>query len=91
MTWDTWDQVYSLAFKHSSVSERGQALRKADDTFVMWYNSWFHECTWGKEPHGLIVRLRKAAHLKAPSIFSPVMTTGIVRTMELTMKQAFST
>lgn len=58
MTWDTWDQVYSLAFKHSSVAERGNALKKADDTFVMWYNSWYHDCTWAKEPHGLIVRLR---------------------------------
>jgi hypothetical protein len=59
VTWDTWDQVYSLAFKHSSVADRGNALKKADDTFVMWYNSWYHDCTWAKEPHGLIVRLSK--------------------------------
>ncbi len=59
MCWDTWDQVYSLSFKHTSVSERAIALRKGDELFESWFNGWFKECTWAKEPHGLVIRLRK--------------------------------
>ncbi|KIW12255.1 hypothetical protein PV08_09531 [Exophiala spinifera] len=58
VTWDTWDQVYSLAYKHSSISDRGKALQRADETFQTWFRSWFHECPWTKEPHGLVIRLR---------------------------------
>ena len=59
MTWDAYDHVYSLSLKHTSVTERGNALRKADKIFESWFNGWFHDCPWAKEPHGLVARLRQ--------------------------------
>ncbi len=58
VTWDAYNHVYSLSFRHKSVAERGEALRKADRAFESWFNSWFHDCTWAREPHGLVARLR---------------------------------
>jgi hypothetical protein len=58
VTWDAYNHVYSLSFKHATVAERGNALRTADRAFETWFNSWFHDCTWAKEPHGLVARLR---------------------------------
>jgi hypothetical protein len=58
VTWDAYNHVYSLSFRHASVAERGNALRKADRAFESWFASWFHDCTWAKEPHGLVARLR---------------------------------
>lgn len=40
------------------MSERGDALRKTDQAFESWFNSWFPDCPWAKEPHGLVIRLR---------------------------------
>lgn len=59
VTWDAYDHVYSLSVKHASVSERGDALRKTDKAFESWFSSWFPECPWAKEPHGLVIRLRQ--------------------------------
>ncbi|EXJ71765.1 uncharacterized protein A1O5_05575 [Cladophialophora psammophila CBS 110553] len=58
VTWDAYNHVYSLSFKHASVADRGDALRRADRAYEIWFNSWFHDCTWAKEPHGLVARLR---------------------------------
>jgi hypothetical protein len=58
VTWDAYNHVYSLSYKHATVTERGSALRKTDRAFETWFNSWFHDCTWAKEPHGLVVKLR---------------------------------
>lgn len=58
VTWDAYTHVYSLSFKYATVAERGHALRKADAAFDRWFNSWFHDCSWAKEPHGLVARLR---------------------------------
>ncbi|KAJ9613499.1 hypothetical protein H2200_003441 [Cladophialophora chaetospira] len=58
VTWDAYNYVYSLSFKHASVTERGQALRKADRAFEVWFDGWFPDCTWAREPHGLVARLR---------------------------------
>ncbi len=56
--WDAYNRVYSLSYKHATVAERGDALRKADRAFEIWLSSWFSDCTWAKEPHGLVARLR---------------------------------
>ncbi|KIW22753.1 uncharacterized protein PV07_11019 [Cladophialophora immunda] len=58
LAWDAYEQVYSLAFKHSGVSERAAALRAADGAICAWYDGWYHDSTWSKEPHGLVIRLR---------------------------------
>ncbi|KIW83181.1 hypothetical protein Z517_02426 [Fonsecaea pedrosoi CBS 271.37] len=65
LAWDAYEQVYSLAFKHSGVSERAAALRAADGAICAWYDSWYHDSTWSKEPHGLVIRLRM--YLTSPS------------------------
>ncbi|KPI40844.1 uncharacterized protein AB675_10908 [Cyphellophora attinorum] len=58
ITWSAYDQIYSLSLKHLGLSERSDALRKTDEAFERWFNSWFLDCTWAKEPHGLVIRLR---------------------------------
>jgi hypothetical protein len=58
VTWDAYTHVYSLSFKHATVAERGTALREADRAFESWFQSWFHDCAWAREPHGLVARLR---------------------------------
>lgn len=59
LAWDGYEQVYSLAFKHSGVTERAAALNAADTAICSWYNGWYHDSNWSKEPHGLIIRLRE--------------------------------
>jgi hypothetical protein len=59
LAWDAYEQVYSLAWKHSGSDERAHALRSADEALTSWHDSWNRDSGWSKEPHGLIIRLRK--------------------------------
>lgn len=58
LAWDAYEQVYSLEYKHTSVSERTEALKMADAALCTWYDEWSENSIWVKEPHGLILRLR---------------------------------
>ena len=58
MTWDAYEKVYSLSYRHMTMSDRIDELRKHDGIFVKWYDSWMHGSLWSREPYGLILRLR---------------------------------
>ncbi|KEF62778.1 uncharacterized protein A1O9_00751 [Exophiala aquamarina CBS 119918] len=58
MTWDAYEKVYSLSYRHMTIGDRIDELRKHDGVFVSWYDSWLHESSWSREPYGLILRLR---------------------------------
>jgi hypothetical protein len=58
LTWDAYEKVYSLSYKHATWNDRIDGLRTHDAIFVKWYDSWIHEFPWSREPYGLILRLR---------------------------------
>lgn len=58
LTWDAYEKVYSLSYKHATWNDRIDGLRTHDAIFVRWYDSWIHGFTWSREPYGLILRLR---------------------------------
>lgn len=60
LAWEAYEQVYSLSLRHTSVAERAESIKSSDDGLISWYQAWYNECDWSKEPHGLIIRLRKS-------------------------------
>jgi hypothetical protein len=58
IAWEVYEQVYSLSLQHVRVAERIESVRVADEGLCGWYETWYRECEWSREPHGLLIRLR---------------------------------
>ncbi|KPI42295.1 Transcriptional activator protein acu-15 [Cyphellophora attinorum] len=58
IAWEVYEQVYSLSLQHVRVAERIEAVKLSDEGLCGWYETWYRECEWSREPHGLLIRLR---------------------------------
>jgi hypothetical protein len=64
LTWDAYEQVYSLVWVHSEVSERASALEAADLAMCAWYDSWYHDSGLSQSPYGIVMRLRECLSVR---------------------------
>lgn len=58
LTWEAYEKVYGLSFRHATLEQRIEALRVHDQSFEIWYDTWVRNSLWSREPYGLILRLR---------------------------------
>jgi hypothetical protein len=69
LTWDAYEQVYSLVWVHSEVSERASAL-EADLAMCAWYDSWYHDSSLSKSAYGIVMRLRECLSIRPASVYA---------------------